>query len=398
MDALTAREVESAKPTETRQEIPDGYTVGLYLIVQPKPSGAKSWAIRYTSPTKKKKAKLRLGGFPALGLADAREAANAAKALLDRGIDPRTEKAAENSNPTFEEAVADYTEKHVSQELRAGTAQYVKRELGAVTAEWRGRLLRSITKRDVIARLNAAYENGRHAGNTARKVLAAFFTWASGQDLIAISPLEGIKKRPTKARERFLGDGEIRIVWQAADKLGGSYGALAKLLLLTGARRNEIARLTWDEIKADEIVLPPERNKTAEWLHIPLTPLMRSIIKALPRCGSYVLGDGSRPISANMRAKNSLDVQLNEPWRYHDLRRTFITGCARIGVPIQVVEKCVAHKLSGVLGVYQHHDFSAEKREAFMKWSEHIAAITAPDYSQDTPAVLAPLMADLATA
>jgi integrase len=394
MDALTAREVETAKPTATRQEIPDGYTTGLYLIVQP--SGTRSWALRYTSPTIKKKAKLKLGGFPALGLADAREAANAAKALVDRGIDPRTEKAADTSAITVKEAIADYVEKHVDPELRAGTAKYVQRELDAIKEAWGGRLLRSIRKADVLVRLDAAYENGVHAGNTTRKVLAALFTWAAGRDLIALSPLEGIKKRKTKARDRFLGDGEIRLVWLAADKLSGSYGALTKLLLLTGARRNEIARLTWDEIKADEIVLPPDRNKTAEWLHIPLTSLMRSIIGALPRRGSYVLGDGLRPLSANMRAKNSLDVQLNEPFRFHDFRRTFITGCARIGVPIQVVEKCVAHKLSGVLGVYQHHDFSAEKREAFMKWSEHIAAITA--HSQDTPAVPAPLVADLATA
>ena len=397
MDALTAREVETAKPTATRQEIPDGHTTGLYLIVQT--SGARSWALRYSF--QRKKYKLRLGGFPALGLADAREAANAAKALVDRGIDPRTEKAADTSAVTVEEAIADYVEKHVDPELRAGTAKYVQRELDAVTAKWRGRLLRSITKRDVITRLDAAYENGVHAGNTTRKVLAALFTWATGRDLIAISPLEGIKKRKTKSRERFLGDGEIRLVWLAADKLGGSYGALTKLLLLTGARRNEIARLTWDEIKADEIVLPPDRNKTAEWLHIPLTPLMRSIIEALPRRGSYVLGDGLRPLSANMRAKNSLDVQLNEPFRFHDFRRTFITGCARIGVPIQVVEKCVGHKLSGVLKTYQHYDFSVEKREAFMKWSEHIAAITAPDAaprSQDMSASQGPLAADLATA
>src|SRR5450759_3538779 len=219
MDALTAREVETAKPTATRQEIPDGYTTGLYLIVQP--SGAKSWACRYSF--QRKKYKLRLGGFPALGLADAREAADAAKALVDRGIDPRTEKAADTSAVTVEEAIADYVEKHVDPELRAGTAKYVQRELDAVKEAWRGRLLRSIRKADVLVRLDAAYENGAHAGNTARKVLAAFFTWATGRDLIAISPLEGIKKQKTAPRERYLGDGEIRVVWAAADKLGGSY-------------------------------------------------------------------------------------------------------------------------------------------------------------------------------
>ena len=393
MNALTARAVETAKPGPARREIPDGHTTGLYLIVQP--SGVRSWALRYSF--QRQKAKLKLGGFPALSLAEARDKANEAKALVDRGIDPRSTRAAddENANKTFEDTADEYVEKHVG-DLRLGTAAYVQRELDIVKEAWRGRLLRSIRKADIIVRLDAAYENGTHAGNTARKVLAALFTWAAGRDLIEISPLEGIKKRKTKGRDRFLGDGEIRLVWQAADKLGGSYGALAKLLILTGARRNEIARMTWDEIKADEIVLPPDRNKTAEWLHIPLTPLMRSILDTLPRRGQYVLGDGSRPMSANMRAKDSLDVQLNEPWRFHDLRRSFVTGCARIGVPVQVVEKCVNHALGGVLAVYQQHDFTDEKLEAFIKWSSHIAAITA--HSQDTPAVPVTLAEDLATA
>ena len=122
---------------------------------------------------------------------------------------------------------------------------------------------------------------------------------------------------------------------------------------------------------------------------------MRSILDALPRRGRYVLGNG-RPMSANMRAKESLDVQLNEPWTFHDLRRSFVTGCNRLGLPVQVVEKCVNHALGGVLAIYNQHDYTKEKAEAFMKWSEHIAAITA--HSQDTPAVPAPLVADLITA
>lgn len=68
---------------------------------------------------------------------------------------------------------------------------------------------------------------------------------------------------------------------------------------------------------------------------------------------------------------------------------------------MQVVEKCVNHALGGVLAVYQQHNFADEKREAFMKWSEHIEAITAPDAaprSQDMSASPVTLAADLATA
>ncbi len=402
MIVLTPTFIDQIEPIAKRQEIADARQQGLRIVVQPKPSGSKSWACRYTF--KREKWKLTLGPYPALGVASAREAAREALKAVALGSNPAVTKKLERATAeveakadepmTIEQAVELYDARHVSK-LRPATMAYVRRELNAAKDAWRARLLTSIKRKDVIAFVDLADDRGPHAGNTRRKVLAAFFRWAcEDRDLIEDSPAQ-LSKNDVNKRKRYLNDGELRLVWQAADKLGGPYGALTKLLILTGCRRNEIAKLTWDEIKPDCIFLLPERTKTNEALRIPITPLMRSILDALPRRGQYVLGNG-RPMSANMRAKESLDVQLNEPWRFHDLRRSFVTGCARIGVPVQVVEKCVNHALGGVLAVYQQHDFTDEKREAFMKWSEHIAAITA--HSQDTPAVPAPLAADLATA
>ena len=67
------------------------------------------------------------------------------------------------------------------------------------------------------------------------------------------------------------------------------------------------------------------------------------------------------------------------PWRLHDLRRTFATGCARLGVPLHVVEKCLNHtsgSFGGIVGVYQRHDFAAERREAMNVWAEHVISLT----------------------
>jgi integrase len=63
------------------------------------------------------------------------------------------------------------------------------------------------------------------------------------------------------------------------------------------------------------------------------------------------------------------------PWRLHDLRRTFATGCARLGVPLHVVEKCLNHTsgtFGGIVAVYQRHDFLEERRHAIVTWAEHL--------------------------
>ena len=66
------------------------------------------------------------------------------------------------------------------------------------------------------------------------------------------------------------------------------------------------------------------------------------------------------------------------PFTVHDLRRTFASGCARLGVRIEVVERALNHasgSFRGIVGVYQKYDFADEKRAALDAWSEHVAAL-----------------------
>jgi integrase len=373
----TPKSVERIKPTTARVEHSDTVVPNLKLVVQP--SGAKSWAVRFWFGKGENAIKRKYtldGSYPALSLAGAREAARKIIEQVACGTDPcAVKKLGTPNEASFDAAANLYDTKHVST-LRNGTAAYVRRELQAARDAFMGRTLASITKKDLIALIDIADESGPHAGTQRRKVLAAFFRWAcDDRDLIQSNPARGLPKRQFKARERFLDDGELRLVWQAADKEAGRYGALVKLLILTGARRNEIAKLTWDEIQGDYIVLAGERTKTAEPHRIFVTPLMRSIIDAQSRCGAYVLGNG-KPMSANCYAKDCIDVTLNEPWRFHDLRRSFATGLQRIDVPVEIIERCLNHKLPGIKAVYNRHDYSPQCREAWVRWSEHVATIT----------------------
>jgi hypothetical protein len=65
-----------------------------------------------------------------------------------------------------------------------------------------------------------------------------------------------------------------------------------------------------------------------------------------------------------------------EPWRYHDLRRTFATGMQRLGIRFEVTEALLNHvgsARSGVAGVYQRHDWKDEKRTALDAWAGHVS-------------------------
>lgn len=73
------------------------------------------------------------------------------------------------------------------------------------------------------------------------------------------------------------------------------------------------------------------------------------------------------------------DAVTIESWRLHDLRRTAASGMARLGVSVPVVEKVLNHvsgTFAGIVGVYQRHDFLAEKRHALNLWADHVASLT----------------------
>jgi hypothetical protein len=66
------------------------------------------------------------------------------------------------------------------------------------------------------------------------------------------------------------------------------------------------------------------------------------------------------------------------PWNVHDLRRTVATGLQRLGVRLEVTEAVLNHisgNRGGIAGVYQRHDWAAEKRAALDSWAAHVLAV-----------------------
>ena len=154
------------------------------------------------------------------------------------------------------------------------------------------------------------------------------------------------------------------------------------MLILAGARRTEIAALRWSEIKDDTIILPRERTKSGEAQTIPLAPAALAILKDLPRIGpgDFVFTtNGRNPFIDFSGSKRRLDaITKIPPWRIHDLRRTVATNLQRLGTNLQVIEAVLGHvggSRSGIVGVYQRHDFADEKRAAVEAWGRHVEAL-----------------------
>ena len=372
---LTDRVVQQTKAKAARVEIADAVLPGLYLIVQP--TGAKSWAVRYRMGLRTRKLTLP-GRYPVLSLAKARDAARMALESVTAGADPAAAKhAGTPADDTLAAYTALYREKHVSR-LRPGTAANTNRELEHMQDAWPGRTLQSISKKDVVAVIDKAMKRGPSAGVMAWKVAKAFFGWCEAREDDFASPARSIRKpAKEKSRERVLDDNELALTWAAADHDGGPAGALVKLLILTGARRNEITELSRDEIKAEAIELPGERTKNGLPHTIPLTPLMRRILETLPGTGKFVLNGQDRPFGDHSGAKEKIAPAIR-PWTLHDLRRSFASGLQRLGVAPHIVELALNHRsgtFSGVAGIYQRHRYAKEVRDAFDLWSQHIETL-----------------------
>jgi integrase len=126
-------------------------------------------------------------------------------------------------------------------------------------------------------------------------VLAAvrkFFNWCISRGLMELSPYAGVGA-PTRERARYrtLTNEELRAVLQAARTMGHPFGSIVQALVLTGQRRDEVGRLTWDQLRLSEglWVLPAEHAKNGKPHLVHLSAPARQLIEVTPRLGDLLL-------------------------------------------------------------------------------------------------------------
>jgi integrase len=438
MPKLTVASVQKYTAQPKRREIPDATARGLYLVIQP--SGAKSWALRFRRPNGDP-AKLTLGVVdladkepddePVLGgaltLGQARELAAQYDRRRARGVDIIEETKTDRSRKTA--AAADRAANTFGSCLRGFFADYKTKKWGTRPRRWRDDAallglryplgadpataepsvikgsLADIWRDKPVAEIDGhnvhtvVAEARKLSDGRARKLYAALsvlFGWLLQQrrGAVTANPCAGeYRPGPPQDRERVLSDNEISVFWRGCDAIGTPYGALFKLLLLTGTRLREAADMTRGELSEDGIwTIPGSRTKNHRSYALALPPLALKTINSVPviagAAGFVFTVAGARGVNSFSQAKRALDQAMAKiagrpvaAWRTHDLRRTFVSGLAALGVQLPVIERCVNHvsgSFGGVAGVYQRHEFSEEKREALARWANHLVGLTAP--------------------
>jgi integrase len=325
-------------------------------------------------------APVRLSGR--VTLHQARVAAQKVFAAKLEGRDPAAEKR-EAKRRVVADRVEDLLETFIAQRLsqnRSGgeIARLLRREVGKT---WAGRSIHEITKRDVVEVVTAIEQRGAPvAANKTLKSIKTFLRWCVGRAVLDQSPAEGVPL-PAKevARDRVLDDEELARVILAARQIGGPYAGIVEFLALTGQRREEVARLQWEELDLARRIwtIPKSRTKNAKAHVVHLSHPSIAVLKHADQRGPYVFSLlGTKPFQEFSRAKRRLDqVSGVTAWRLHDLRRTCVSGMAQLGITPHVADKILNHQagtISGVAAVYQRHEFLSERRQALDLWGAHV--------------------------
>jgi integrase len=363
-------------------------------IRQGKDCTRRTWIVQYKSGIHTRRSVI--GDADLITPAQARAKAKTELAKVELGQDPQGEKKAKRVIGTFKSIAQGFVE-HQEEKQKRNEKGGRKATIYASKLYLLGycKTLHPL-RPDEIGRTEIATVLGSIAkacgpvsADRARAALSSCFRWAIGEGKCPEgynNPVAGTNtKSEAKPRGRALDGAELAAIWNAAGD--DDFGRIIKLLILTGCRRNEIAKLEWDEVQDDLISLPETRTKNHLRFDVPLTALARSLIGQRPdQPRKYVFGrySTSEGFGGFSKAKAQFDAKLGDsvkPWRLHDLRHTVSTMLHQeIGIEPHIVEAVLNH-VSGakasVAGRYNHAAYNVQKRAALEKWESHVKVLAA---------------------
>lgn len=411
---ISKASVDLVQPQEREAVHWDDRLAGFGLKVTP--AGSKVYIYRYrmalpgqaaATPPKK----YTIGKHGELTPDQARKRAQELAALVATGIDPREREAealnAKQALATREEELRRLEQDLAFDRIAARWLEHYEHEKGrrpsSVTMakmvvrlylkpSFGSRPIPKIELKDLQSVIDAIPLNKRAMRRNVFAYASVLFGWALRRQYISTNPLASMEKPQAPiARDRVLDDVELAMVWKAAEAMPVPWAPFYRLLIMTGQRKSEVAGMAWSELDRSSAIwtIPAERAKNKNSHLVPLSEAVTAELDVLadgqqwPTTGYVLTTTGRTPISGFSKAKRMLDQKITDideggalpPWRVHDLRRTAATGLQRLGVRFEVTEAVLNHvsgAKGGIAGVYQRHDWAAEKRAALDAWAGHV--------------------------
>jgi integrase len=267
---------------------------------------------------------------------------------------------------------------------------------------WRDRIFVDIKRKQIFDLLNVVEDkHGAHMADAVLAVLRSMAAYVQTSDDNYTPPfIRGMSRVPPedRKRERVLTDAEITAVWRAAGD-AGVYGAVIKMLLLTGQRRAKVLRMKWSDVSADGVwTIATEKREKPNAVKLRLPEAALTVLRGLPRFTgkARVFAYGTGNIS---HQKASFDKKCGVTgWQAaRDLRRTARTLMSRAGVRRDIGERVLGHLQGGVVErIYDRHDYADEKADALRRLAALIEIITTGKPTDDPAALRAEIDAMVA--
>ncbi|MBI4001064.1 MAG: site-specific integrase [Nitrospira defluvii] len=367
MPRLTKRLIENAAlPKQGQAFLRDDLLRGFGVRLTP---GSKSFFLEKLIHRQVRR--LTLGRFGEMTLDEARAIAKKKMVEIDEGRDPVAERRQRSIAPTFRDLEQMYLTRHAAlKKSRANDEAILNHHL----AYLRPRKLVSIT-RDEIARLHSRIGTEpssvirpgrpvqRPMPRTANQTLALIRSmWNLGMDWGLIppgpNPCLRIKKFPEISRERFVKPDELPRLWKAMGDEPNPYVRIAFLVgLLTGARRNEVLAMRWEDLDLSQGLWVIPSTKAGRSHVVPLPRPAREALIGLPRL------EGNPFVFCGRWGRSHL-VNVSKPWqrirteagledvRIHDLRRTLGSWLVAAGASLPLIGKALNHTNVSTTQVY----------------------------------------------
>ena len=367
-------------PTLARGEWWDVVLPGLILRVGVK---RRTWQFRYhTGGSYHRKP---LGHFPAMELAEAREAARKLIDRADKGLPIEVSAPHPRSSTalTLGALLDRYEALRTREGKRTRTLPEAMRLLRRSLRPYLSLPVGEFSKTDLRAARDAMVEaDAVFAGNRMLAYLGPAMRWAAQEDLIPTNFVPDIRRAPERKRSRVLTKEEIARIWKACDDDFGTreaaknFGRMVRFLLVTAQRRDEAASLRFGHIL--DGIWRQATNKSDRPQSLTLPPLAKSLVGE-GGTQDYVFAGRRGKLSGFSKLKAELDkASAVTNWRLHDLRRTAATNMQELGIRNEVVESILNHAVPGVGGVYLRSELEKQKAEALVVWATEIARIAKP--------------------
>lgn len=359
-------------------------------------AGTAAWVLRYRYGGRQME--YSIGRYPGLPLSEARAIAADLRKRVQQGEDIAVVKQDKKAKAvagkvkalmqadTVKALVDEWLERALQEPYRTRTASifkhYVLPEIGALSPE-------QVKPFHIDHVLRQTVKAGAPTvANDLLRHLKRLFMYARKRQIVSDNPAQDFDLSDAGgkevARSRVLGIAEIGkflTAMKECETLGRDNELAFRLLLLLGVRKGEMVSAAWAEFDLDAGLwhLPADRSKTKAKITIPLPPLAVGWLRELEvRAAGYPWVFPARRIGSRRQGHISTDT-LNaalsrvehklEPFTVHDLRRTVRTQLAALGVAPHIAERVLNHKVRGVEGIYDRHDYLEERRQALEQWA-----------------------------